>query len=208
MVARKKSGRPLGRPRAFDAGRALDRALAVFWRKGYEGTAMSDLTRAMRINRPSIYAAFGNKEQLFRKVLDRYTAGPAAYVRQALNEPTARGAIEKLLYGAADALSARGSPHGCLMVQGGLACGEGADPVRRELNVRRAIGEAAVRNRLLRAKAEGELPRGSDAADLARYIVTVMHGMSVEAAGGASRRSLRRVAEMALRAWPKRRERG
>src|SRR5215217_5127451 len=98
---------PRGRPRAFDADKALDRAMTVFWRKGYEGASLPDLTKAMGINRPSLYAAFGNKEALFRKVLDRYAAGPAAYVREALNAPTAREAAERLLRGAIDLQSDR-----------------------------------------------------------------------------------------------------
>src|SRR6266852_3492764 len=120
---------PRGRPRAFDIDKALDRALGVFWRKGYEGTTLSDLTEAMGINRPSLYAAFGSKEGLFRKALDRYAEGPAAYVREALNEPTARAVAERLLGGAADLLTDPRHPRGCLAVQGALACGEAADSV-------------------------------------------------------------------------------
>ena len=90
-----------GRPRAFDLDAALERAMHVFWAKGYEGAALSDLTRAMRINRPSLYAAFGNKEQLFRKVLDRYASGPLAYFEKALEAPGARDVIEQILFGAA-----------------------------------------------------------------------------------------------------------
>src|SRR5438046_2265573 len=129
---------PRGRPRTFDVDKALDRALRVFWRKGYEGTSLLDLTRAMRINRPSLYAAFGNKEALFRKVIERYVEGPAAYVREALNEPTARAVAERLLSGAIDLLTDPRNPRGCLMVQGALACGEAADSVRRELVAHRA----------------------------------------------------------------------
>src|SRR5437588_4542148 len=128
---------PAGRPRTFDAEKALDRALKVFWRKGYEGTSLPDLTRAMRINRPSLYAAFGNKEALFRKALDRYVEGPAAYVRKALDEPTARAAAGRLLGGTIDLLTDPRHPRGCLMVQGALACGEAAESVRRELAARR-----------------------------------------------------------------------
>ena len=193
---------PKGRPREFDVEKALDRALKVFWRKGYEGASLSQLTRAMGINRPSLYAAFGNKEALFRKALDRYAEGPAAYVREALDEPTARAVAERLLGGTIDVLTDPRNPRGCLMVQGALACGEAAESVRRELASRRASGEGALRRRFERARAEGDLPADSDPADLARYVATVIHGMSVQAAGEASREELRRVAEMALRAWP------
>src|SRR6202035_3213375 len=109
---------PRGRPREFDADKALDAALKVFWRKGFEGASLPDLTRAMGINRPSMYAAFGNKEALFRRALDRYAQGPAAYVRQALDEPTARRVVERLLRGAVEALSDPRNPRGCFAVQG------------------------------------------------------------------------------------------
>ncbi len=191
-----------GRPRSFDIDRALDRALQVFWHKGYEGTTLSDLTRAMGINRPSLYATFGNKERLFRKALDRYVAGPAAYVRIALEQPTAGAVVERLLHGAVDSLTAPHTPPGCLMVQAALSCGKVADPVRRELAARRAQVEIAIRQRFKRALQEGQLPPGANATDLARYVATLMHGMAVQAAGGASRRELLRVVETALRAWP------
>jgi AcrR family transcriptional regulator len=193
---------PKGRPREFDVEKALDRALKVFWRKGYEGASLSQLTKAMGINRPSLYAAFGDKEELFRKALDRYAEGPAAYVRAALDEPTARGVAERLLGGTIDVLTDPRNPRGCLMVQGALACGEAAESVRRELASRRAAVEGALRRRFQRARADGDLPADADPADLARYVATVIHGMSVQAAGGAGREALRRVAEMALRAWP------
>jgi AcrR family transcriptional regulator len=199
----KRQKRALGRPRAFDADKALDRALEVFWRQGYEGTAISDLTKAMRINRPSIYAAFGNKEELFRKVLDRYAEGPASHVQRALAEPTAKRAVERLLLAAADIPREGRGPRGCLLVQGALSCGDAAESVRRELNSRRADGEAELRKRLKRAKAKRDLPRSADPAELARYVVTVAHGMSVEAAAGASQRELLQVVKTAMRAWPK-----
>jgi AcrR family transcriptional regulator len=194
---------PKGRPREFDVEKALDRALKVFWRKGYEGASLPELTRAMGINRPSLYAAFGNKEALFRKVLDRYAEGPAAYVREALTEPTARAVAERLLGGAVDLLSGPRGPRGCLLVHGALACGAAAESVRRELAARRAAGEAAIRRRFERAWAESDLPADACPADLASYVVTVLRGMAVQAAGGASREELRRVVAMALRGWPK-----
>src|SRR5207244_9939275 len=125
-----------GRPRAFDPDVALDRAMHVFWAKGYEGAALSDLTRAMRINRPSLYAAFGNKEQLFRKVLDRYMNGPLAFFGKALGAAKARDVIEQIFLGASNMLSDLRTPAGCLVVQGALACGDAAGSVRKEIVVR------------------------------------------------------------------------
>jgi len=183
--------------------KALDAAMQVFWRKGYEGASLSDLTQAMGINRPSLYAAFGDKETLFRRALDRYAEGPAAYVREALKQPTARAVTQQLLRGAADLLTDRHHPSGCLMVQGALVCGEAADCIRRELVSRRLAGEAAVRRRFKRAKAEADLPADSNPADLARYVVTISHGMAVQAASGASREELQRVVRTAMRAWPR-----
>ncbi len=191
-----------GRPREFDADEALDRALEVFWRKGYEGASLSELTEAMGINRPSLYAAFGNKEELFRKALDRYADGPAAYTREALNAPTARGVLERLLHGAAEALTHPDYPPGCLGVHGALSCGEAAESIRDELSARRAAYEVLLRQRLERARTEGDLATDIACADLARLVMTVMQGMAVQAAGGASREDLRRVAEMMLRTWP------
>jgi len=192
----------MGRPRSFDIDRALDRALHVFWRKGYEGTSLSDLTKAAGINRPSLYAAFGDKEALFRKALDRYLDGPAAYTQEALKEPTARAVIERLLRGAAELNAAPRNPGGCLMVQGALACSEAADSIRQELTACRAAGEAALRRRLRRAKSEGDLSATVNPADLTRYVATIVYGMAVQAAGGASRDKLQRVVEMALRSFP------
>ena len=193
-----------GRPRAFDLDAALERAMHVFWAKGYEGAALSDLTRAMRINRPSLYAAFGNKEQLFRKVLDRYASGPLAYFEKALEAPSARDVIEQILFGAAKLASDPRLPGGCLMVQGALACGDSAGSVRKEIAARRTASEIALRRRLQRATRERDLLGNADPAELARYVMTVLQGMAVQGADGASPGQLRRVAQVALRAWPKR----
>ena len=144
-MSMKGGGEPakIGRPRAFDVDLALDRALHVFWRKGYEGTSLSDLTKAMRINRPSLYAAFGNKETLFRKTLDRYSQGPTAFWDDALRAPTARAVVERLLRGTIDLLTDPRTPRGCLIVQSALACGAAADSIRQELASRREAGRGA-----------------------------------------------------------------
>ena len=157
----------------------------------------------MRINRPSLYAAFGKKEALFRKVVDRYSQGPAGYAEEALKEPTARGVVERFLRGAVEVNTTHPlSPGGCLMVQSALTCGDEAEPIRRELVSRRRTGEATLSARFQRALEEGDLPAGSDPDGLARYVATVVYGMAVEAAGGASRDELLGVVATALRAWP------
>jgi AcrR family transcriptional regulator len=157
----------------------------------------------MGINRPSLYAAFGNKEELFRKVVERYIEGPASYVTEALSEPTARAVAERLLSGVIDLVTDPRNPRGCLIVQGALACGGSAEPVRRELAARRTAGEVALRRRLERAREEGDLPADANPADLARYMVTIIWGMAVHAASGAGREELQGVMDLALLAWPK-----
>lgn len=194
--------RGAGRPRAFDLEEALDKALEVFWRKGYEAASLTDLTEAMGINRPSLYAAFGDKEALFRKVVDRYVNGTACHFQRALAQPTARAVVEHLLYGSVSLATDPARPGGCLLVQGAPSHGDRADPVRAELGARLRAGEVSLRRRLRRAQAEGDLPRDADPADLARYVVTVNQGLAVQAARGASRAELVRVVDTALRAWP------
>lgn len=176
--------------------------MRVFWQKGYEGTSLSDLTAAMGISRPSLYAAFGDKEALFRKALDRYASGPAAYMKAAMSAPTARDSVEQLLFGAIDLLTAPENPAMCLIAQGTLVCGEEADPIRRELILRRQRGEAGLRARLERAVSEGELPPDADTDGLARYFVTVVRGLGISALSGTSREELIGVARMALHNWP------
>lgn len=197
-----KTTAAMGRPREFNIDDALDRAMHVFWRKGYLGTSLSDLTEAIGINRPSLYAAFGNKESLFRKVLERYAEGPSVYLREALKEPTARAVAERMMHGVVDLGTDSRNPPGCLWVHGTLSCGDPTDPMRQELSAYRASSETALRQRFEQAISEGDLPADSDPAALARFVLTINCGMSVLAATGATRAELLRVVETALQAWP------
>jgi AcrR family transcriptional regulator len=194
---------PKGRPREFDTEQALETAMLLFWRNGYEGTSLSSLAQAMGVNMPSLYAAFGNKQALFQKALDRYLQRPASYLPQALKEPDARAAIEKLFRGAINMVVSPRHPDGCLLVQGALASGPGAEEIQALLGRRRAGAEAAIRRRLEQAVEEGDLPPGADPKRLARYFTTVLWGMSVQAAGGATRKQLQDIAQQAMLCWPK-----
>ena len=192
----------MGRARTFDADEALNRAMTVFWSKGYDGTSLSDLTEAMGINRPSLYAAYGNKQELFRKALEHYGDGPSSYERDALAQPTARDVAEGLFRGAADVQTDPATPAGCLAVLGTTYCAEESSPIGKTLIAFRLAGHAAVRERLERARAEGDLPANADPKALTHYIGTVVCGMAVLAASGATRNELERVIELTMRAWP------
>jgi AcrR family transcriptional regulator len=193
---------PAGRPREFDTDVALDRAMLLFWRKGYDGTSISDLTDALGIARPSLYAAFGNKEQLFRKALDRYDAITADFLMGSLRAITARSAVEGMLRGAANFHSHPTNPPGCLMVHGALVGSDESQASRDETRIRRARLTDAIHARLERARTEGDLPKGANARALARYVVTVLRGMAVEAASGATGEELYRTVDVAMLAWP------
>ena len=194
-----RTARP-GRPRAFDEEAALEKATHVFWQKGYDAASVSDLTEAMGINPPSLYAAFGNKEELFVRVLQRYGEGAAGYVANALSAPTAREVAERRLYGAVDAMCDCSKPLGCLAVQAAARCGD--TPMGKRIgNFCEESNQAFVR-RFKRAKAEGDLPKDSDPAALARYLATVTYGLSIQASAGATRAELRKVVAIALQQWP------
>src|SRR5438105_1831725 len=175
---------PSGRTRQFDVDEALDRALEVFWARGYEGATLPELTRAMGINRPSLYAAFGNKEQLFRKALDRYQTGPMSFLTEARRSPTARAGAEAIFSGFLKMQRDRDKARGCLVVSGALACGEDAEAVRRELAQLRQSIVRALRKRFKRSVQAGDLPEGTECATLAWYTSTVLNGLSVPAASG------------------------
>ncbi|MDX1536947.1 TetR/AcrR family transcriptional regulator [Arsukibacterium sp.] len=193
----------IGRPRAFDVDTALEKALDVFWRKGYDGTSLSDLTEAMGINKPSLYAAFGNKEQLFLKAIELYESRPCSFFLPALEKPTAYQVAEHMLYGAAMNMADQAHPQGCVVVQGALSCSEAAATVKEALLNRRVEGEQKLRARFEQAKLDGDLPASTDAETLARYLGTVLQGMAIQANNGATSEQLRQVAEMTLQAFPR-----
>jgi AcrR family transcriptional regulator len=192
-----------GRPRGFNYGEALDRAMHVFWRKGFEGASLNDLTAAMGIQPASLYQAFGNKRKLFEKALARYLAGPVAFMHDALNEPTAFAVADRILRRTAEFLTQGRSRHGCMTIQAALAGGVEAEPIRRMLVALRVKEQDALRRRFERAKSEGELANDADAADLARFVTALFQGMTVQAINGASREDLLRLSDTALRIWPK-----
>jgi AcrR family transcriptional regulator len=189
-----------GRPRAFDEETVLDRATEVFWRRGYEGASLSALTSAMGINRPSLYATFGSKEQLFKRAFTRYHDRQVAAVRAALDQPTAYASIEAFLRSSADGLTAEDHPPGCFSIQGGLACAPENAPVSASLAAGRAATEAALQERLSRAAAEGDLPDGVDPGALARFVMVLSEGHAVHAAAGAGRADLHASVDIAMRA--------
>ena len=191
-----------GRPRDFDLDEALDRAMRLFWRNGYLGTSISDLTEAMGISRASLYAAFGSKEKLYKKALDRYGAGPSCYQREAVEKTTAYAVAEHVLNGVIESALHPRNPRGCMWVVGLLSCGEPESSVKQDLLARRGADEARLVKRFKRAVAEGDLPRGVDPKALTRYLGTVNFGLAVQAAAGASRAELRRVVDAVLRTWP------
>lgn len=190
----------MGRPREFDAEVALDQAMEVFWRHGYEGATIAQLTEAMGINPPSLYACFGNKEGLLKAALNRYTKLRGVWMDGVVAAPTAREVAERMLMGIAEKQTDPANPPGCLLVQGGIACGSGSENVPFELAARRAENEDQLRDRFVRAKAEGDLKPTSDPAALARYVSAVSVGMGVMASSGSDREALRQVAIVAVQA--------
>lgn len=192
----------MARLREFDIDTATERALRLFWEKGYEGATLGELTEAMGIGRPSLYAAFGNKEGLFLRALERYASEHGQGVTRALDAETAREVVTRIWRFYADAAGQPDRPRGCLLVQGALACGDEGRAARVALTEKRHFGEAALIARLQRARREGDLPSDVKPVDLAHYVWTVCYGLAVRAAGGAGRDEQRRVVQLALRAWP------
>ncbi|MCC3769554.1 TetR/AcrR family transcriptional regulator [Streptomyces sp. UNOC14_S4] len=195
--------RQRGRPRSFDREAALETATLVFWEHGYEATSVADLTRAMGIAAPSLYAAFGNKESLFTEAVQRYGRRYGAFMLRALEEePTARGAVSRMLREAAREYTEPGRPTGCLTLIAATGGTTASPDVEESLRAVRAANIAAIESRVRADVASGELPPGTDAAALARYSAAVVQGLSQQARDGATREQLEGVAATAMRAWP------
>lgn len=191
-----------GRPREFDLDEALSAALRVFWRNGYEAASMTELTAAMGITKPSLYAAFGNKEALFHKALDLYEREKLAYMTSALEAPTARGVAERLLRGALAIQTSNCDPKGCLGVISVAACGIEAESVKAEVVKRRASSEAAIIRRFERAIAEGDVPKGLTAPALVRFLIALMQGLALQGGSGATCSELEQLVDTSLAVWP------
>jgi AcrR family transcriptional regulator len=193
----------MGRPREFDVEKALETATELFWRKGYEGTSLSDLTEAIGITPPSFYFAFKSKEALFKQVVERYQCGHLGFFAEALKQATPAAFAERLLYKFADAYTSKPHPPGCLVLNCSLpSSDEMSDSIRHDLAEQRKATRLELRKRFKHFKASGALPADADPDTLARYILTVAWGMAVDAQSGASRDDLYRTVKLALKSWP------
>lgn len=196
--------RPRGRPRGFDREQALETAMQLFWRQGFEATSLSELTAAMGIAPPSLYAAFGSKEGLFREALHRYLQQFRARHAASLQAPgvSARAAFARLFDTIADGFAGCGQRNGCMLVAAEVSGVGAAGPLREEIAAHRRSIEAGFRARIERGQHEGDVPADCDAAGLAKFLATVVQGLSIQARDGASAAELRDVLRAALRAWP------
>jgi AcrR family transcriptional regulator len=193
-----------GRPREFDPETALAAALQVFWRRGYEGASLAELTDAMGITKPSLYACFGNKEALFRKALDLYERDKLCYVQAAMEAPTAKGVADRLLHGALAIQTGGDDPLGCMGVVASVGSTTHADCIRDEVLARRASSDRAMVERFERAQSEGDLPPGVEPQALACYLSTVVQGMAVQAGAGVPVERLEQLIDTTLAMWPSR----
>ena len=204
MEKAEKPSRPRGRPRSFDREAALDQAMRLFWRHGYEATSISELALAMNINAPSLYAAFGDKQALFLETIQRYQNGTGSFAARALQEsPTAEAAVRRTLMDAARELTNPAMPPGCMVVGSALNTSKDSESVAQALVAMRRAGEAAILERLTRAQREGDLPKSAHVKALAAYVTTVLQGMTIKAKDGATRRELEAIAVQAMEGWPK-----
>lgn len=198
----KKLIKPLGRPRKFDKEIALEKAMEVFRRKGYEATSISDITKELGINRPSVYSAFGNKEELFAKALVKYIEGPIAYLNEVLSEKTSREVVRKMLMQSVDLLTSLDHSKGCLVIQSSVSSELEAAGIQQKIVESLNQNEENIKERFKQAIKEGDLPETCDAALLAVYVTTVHKGLSIQAANGAAKEALYGVVETVMQGWP------
>ena len=193
----------IGRPREFDRDKALQRAMEIFWDRGYEGTTLTDLQKAMGgITAPSFYAAFGSKEDLFREAVELYKTTYGAPGLEALMEgQTAREAVAAMLSASVDLVCGHGRPRGCLIVLSGINCAAANEGVADFLRAQRATREKVLRARVRRGIAEGDLPASANVGGLVSFYTSVLDGMAMRARDGASRKELRVIVTCALAAW-------
>jgi AcrR family transcriptional regulator len=195
---------PRGRPRKFDRAEALEQAMFLFWERGYEATAIHDLTEIMGIAPPSLYAAFGDKKRLFLESVDLYqTTFTRVYVQALESRPSAREAVEKMLLETARLFTLPECPTGCMIVLSAINGGETSADVLKEIHRRRSDTGQLIRSRIVAGANAGEFMT-DDVAALAAFYVTVFQGMAIKARDGASRNELEAVVHQAMRAWPKR----
>ncbi len=195
--------RKRGRPRVLDREKGLEIAARLFWERGYEGTSISDLTQAMGVTPPSLYAIFGSKEELYRQALDHNIERESRRRTEALqSEMTAYEALAFYLYDVAEGISDPAKPRGCIVSTAVLQHAEENRSVAREAAVRREASMQCLKARFERAVAEGELSAGTDADSLARFYGAVVQGMSAQACDGACTIRLKRLVDIALAAWP------
>ena len=190
--------RPRGRPRGFDRDAALDRALPVFWRQGYEGASVADLTAAMGITTPSLYGAFGSKERLYHEALGRYRADPQRAAPWAMTAPTAREAIRLILEGSARDFSDPAHPPGCMISTAVLTAAVENVDVAAHVSRLREANVALFSQKLRDGVAAGQLRPDTDVVTLARFIGAIIQGMAVQARDGADQAALNGIASMAL----------
>lgn len=202
MKAAKAQTTKMGRPREFSEDVALDAAMRVFWEKGFEGTSLDDLTEAMAINRSSLYSTFGDKESLFRRVIARYSEKQLAFLGDALKQQTARKVIETLWRGTVEFLADATHPRGCLSLQGGLACGAGAESAKQAMIDWRRSGQVLIEKCMQHARSEGDLSKNVNPKDLARYVFIVMNGLSIQSANGVTAAEMNAAVDIALRSLP------